>query len=95
MGSGSDEPFSGPELENEFPGGNGQATPTAEPTPEETSTPEPSPTPAATAKPGGGKRGKRLPDTGSDPLRVGLMGLTLLGFGLSLRLGLAEVQRRN
>ena len=43
---------------------------------------------------GGNGKGKDLPDTGSDPLRVGLMGLTLLGFGFSLRLSLTEARRR-
>lgn len=99
------EPFSGPVLEDKFPGGNGaQKTPTPkptrtatpEPTPQETETPEPtaSPEPTATAKPGG-RKGKNLPNTGSDTLRIGLMGLTLLGFGFSIRLSLAEAGRRD
>ncbi len=106
-GGGADEPFSGPVLVDDFPGDKGaQKTPTPKPTreptpsptPEETETPTPtpeaSPTPTATAKPGR-TNAKDLPNTGSDPLRVGLMGLTLLGFGFSLRLSLTEARSRN
>ena len=91
-------------LDDRFPGGKDAKTPTPtptrtetpEPTPEETRTPEPtaSPAPTATAKPGG-RNGKNLPNTGSDALRIGLMGFTLLGFGLSLRLSLTEARGRN
>ncbi len=98
------EPFSEPPLSGEFPDGSGsQATPTpsptatrtATPTATATRTPQPTatPTPTATAKPGRGN--KDLPNTGSDPLRVGLMGLTLLGFGVSLRLGITDARRRD
>ncbi len=104
-GGNGGEPFSGPPLEDKFPGGNGaQKTPTPkptrtatpEPTPEETETPEPTARPeaTATAKPGG-RNGKNLPNTGSDTLRIGLMGFTLLGFGLSLRLSLSEARGRD
>ena len=102
-GGAGGEPFSGPLLDDKFPGGKGaQKTPTPtpptpEPTAEETETPEPtaSPEPTATAKPNGRRNDKKLPNTGSDALRIGLMGLTLLGFGFSLRLGLAEAGRRD
>jgi hypothetical protein len=105
-GNPGDEPFSGPLLDNKFPGGEAQKTPTPTPTPRETDTPEPTPSPSAspeasptataTATPEpGGKGRKEMPNTGSDPLRVGLMGLTLLGFGLSLRMSLTEARRRN
>lgn len=101
----ADEPFSGPMLEDEFPGGGGaQKTPeptptrtprrTPTPSPTATPTPEPTPSPTATAAPANGKNDKNLPDTGSDPLRTGLMGLTLLGFGLSLRLSLVGGRRQ-
>ena len=73
------------------------AVPTRTPRPRPTPTPTPtaSPEPTATAKPddGGGKG--NLPETGSDPLRVGLMGLTLLGFGFSVRLGVGDARRQH
>ncbi len=46
----------------------------------------PTPTPTATATPAGKSD---LPSTGSDPALVALVGLSLLGFGLSLRLRVA------
>jgi hypothetical protein len=89
-----------PGLKDKFPGSKGQKTPTPTPTATEeptatatpsptptataTKTPEPSPTPTATAKPGD------LARTGSDsPPLFALGGLSLLGFGIALRLRLA------
>lgn len=97
--AGNGEPFDHPRLGDEFPGGSGsQLTPTPSPTATRTSTSTPTPRPTATPRPDDGKNnGEELPDTGTDPLRVGLMGLTLLGFGLSLRLrvALADARRRD
>jgi LPXTG-motif cell wall-anchored protein len=97
------KPFTEPPLKRQFPGDSkAQATPTPKPaktaaptaTPRATATPTrtPSPTPTATAKPG---KGEDLPSTGSDALEIGLAGMTLLGFGLSLRfrVALADVRR--
>jgi hypothetical protein len=89
------EPFSEPQLNGSFPGGSGSqataATATATPEPTGTATASPSQTATSTPKPG---RGRNLPNTGSDPARVGLMGLTLLGFGLSLRFRVAHADAR-
>lgn len=58
----------------------GRPTPT--PTPTATATAGATPAPTATPKPD-------LPATGSDPGVVALAGMTLVGFGLSLRLRVA------
>jgi carbohydrate-binding DOMON domain-containing protein len=65
------------------------ATRTATPTP--TATRTATPTPTATAKPGGSQTG--LADTGLDAVAVALGGLSLLGFGLSLRMALDNARR--
>lgn len=84
----SDEPFSSPGLRGQIPGGSAQGTATPTPEATETATPEPTATAeaTATARP---KRPRELANTGSDPGRVALMGLVLVGFGLSLRLRIA------
>lgn len=79
-------PFTEPPLEGELPEATATATATADPTRTATATPSAAPTATATAGPG--KKGD-LPATGSDPLRVGLIGLSMLGFGLSLRFRVA------
>ncbi|MEJ7891226.1 MAG: hypothetical protein WKF94_01115 [Solirubrobacteraceae bacterium] len=98
------EPFSGPPLKEGFPDGSGaQRTPTPSPTATGTATRTPRPTatatstPTVTATPTPKPRPNRrddLPATGTDALRVGLMGFTLLGFGISLRLRVADGIRR-
>ena len=77
-------PFTEPPLKGELP----EATPTGTATADPTWTATPTPTATATATAGPGKKGD-LPATGSDPLRVGLIGLSMLGFGLSLRFRVA------
>lgn len=64
--------------------GGGSATPTPTPTPEPTATATPEPTTPQAATPS--PSSSDLPRTGSDPLRVALAGMALLGFGLTLRL---------
>jgi len=104
------EPFSGPPLNDGFPDGSGaQRTPTPSPTateaptrtPRPTTTARPTSTPTVTATPTATptrkprpNRRDDLPATGADALRVGLMGFTLLGFGISLRLRVADGTRR-
>lgn len=95
-------PYSEPPLKGDFPDGQGaQQTPTATPeataTATSTATAEPTATATATVEPtataGPGKRGD-LPNTGSETLEVGLAGLTLIGFGISLRLRVALADAR-
>jgi hypothetical protein len=95
--AGEPQPFGSlPPIRSKFPGSGSQTnptpTPTEEPTatPTATETPEPTPTrtpePTATAKPGD----IDLVRTGSDdPPLLALGGLSLLGFGIALRLRLA------
>jgi carbohydrate-binding DOMON domain-containing protein len=93
------KPFNGPVLTDKPKGGFGAQTTTPTPTPTAratataTRTATATPTATATARPG--RRGEPLANTGADPVRLALAGLTLLGFGFSLRLrlALADVRR--
>lgn len=74
------QPYSQPRLRDKPRGGfHGQAT--ATPTATATATAEPTATPH--------RRTAALPNTGADPLRLALAGLTLIGFGLALRFRVA------
>jgi hypothetical protein len=75
------KPFTKPPLSAHPRQGLGRATPT----PTATSTPRATPT--------AGPR-RNLPNTGADPMRLALAGLTLLGFGLSLRFRVALADAR-
>jgi hypothetical protein len=85
------QPFASPVLRDRPKGGFAKGTPTPTATPSPTATATASPTPTPTARPG--KHGQ-LAETGADPLRLALAGLTLLGFGLCLRLRLALADAR-
>jgi hypothetical protein len=87
-----------PKLRTKFPGSGSQTTPTPTPTPTPTATPteeptaEPSATPTASPKPTATPKpdGNELARTGSDaPPLLALGGMSLLGFGIALRLRLA------
>ena len=84
------DPFDGlPRVKDRFPGSGSQATPTPTPTEEPSATPTATatPEPTATAKP---RNGRELAETGSDDVPIlALGGLSLLGFGIALRLRLA------
>ena len=90
------EPFSQPPLKGEIRDATPTPTETATASATRTPTPEPSasPTPTATVKPGKNAAGN-LPATGSDATQVGLIGLSLLGFGLSLRFRVALADARS
>ena len=79
----------GPPLRDKPQGGFAQTTPTPTATATETATASPTPT----ASP---RRNGELANTGADPRRLALAGLSLLCFGLCfrLRLGLADERRR-
>jgi hypothetical protein len=87
-------PFGSPVLRDKPKGGFGaKSTPTPTATATATRTATPTPSPTATA----GPRRHRGPlaETGADPLRIALAGLSLLGFGLCIRfrVALADVRR--
>jgi LPXTG-motif cell wall-anchored protein len=84
-------PFEEPVLEGEIPTATATADPTETAEPTATPTAEPTATATATSGPGGKAN---LPATGSDPLQVVLIGLSLLGFGLSLRFRVALADAR-
>jgi hypothetical protein len=85
------DPFASPVLRDKPKGGFATVTPT--PTATASATASPSATPTATPR---SKKHGQLADTGTDPLRLALAGLALLGFGFSLRLriALADARRR-
>jgi hypothetical protein len=87
------DPFRSPVLRDKPKGGFAQTTPTPTATATPSATASPTPTPTATPRP---RRHGELADTGADPLRLALAGLSLLGFGLCLRLriALADARRR-
>lgn len=93
-------PFSEPRLrthpKTELRGGTPTPTATATATATRTATPTPTATattePTTTGTPTAGNAG--LPNTGADPVRVAVAGLTLVGFGLALRLSLVDARRR-
>jgi hypothetical protein len=86
------EPFASPVLRDKPKGGFTEKTPTPTPTASPTATATASPTPTATPR----RHGKdgALAETGADPLRLALAGLTLLGFGFSIRLRIALADAR-
>ena len=81
------KPFNAPKLSDE-PKGGFKAKPTATPEPTATATASPEPT----ARPR--RVRSSLPNTGADPMRLALAGLTLLGFGFALRFRVALADAR-
>lgn len=88
------EPFDSPTLSDEPPAGQGSD---ATPTPSKTATATPTETATATSEPAATPRARRaqLARTGSEPLELALLGMTLLGFGMALRFRVALADARS
>ena len=88
------EPYSNPPLTDEPEDGFGGGEATATPAPKATATATATATAEPTATPRSGPPKAQLANTGSEPLQVALIGLTLLGFGLALRFRVALADAR-